>query len=90
MDYAFQGRRPPSQLQAMIENSVYDQEWYADSAANAHITHDINNLNIQEPLRNNDAITVGNGSTIDIANSGSTILNTSHNNFILNNVLHCP
>jgi hypothetical protein len=47
MDYSFQGRRPPAQLQAMVahNNAIFeDQEWYADSAANAHITHELGNL----------------------------------------------
>jgi hypothetical protein len=49
MDYAFQGKKPPSQLQAMVahNNTAYeDQDWYADSAANAHITHDLSTLHI--------------------------------------------
>jgi histidinol-phosphate/aromatic aminotransferase/cobyric acid decarboxylase-like protein len=75
MDYAFQGRRPPSQLQAMVAHSAYgDQEWYADSAANAHITHDLNNLQVQQPFPSTENIAVGNGSTLVIANSGSTTL----------------
>lgn len=50
MDYAFQGRRPPSQLQAKVanNNAVYeDQEWYVESAANVHITRDLDTLHIQ-------------------------------------------
>ena len=42
MDYAFQGRNPPTQLAAMIAhtNSTYEeQQWLADSGANAHISN---------------------------------------------------
>jgi len=50
MDYAFQGWQPPPQLHAMTAHTTTayeDQEWYADSAANAHITYDLNNLHVQ-------------------------------------------
>jgi hypothetical protein len=75
MDHAFQGRHPPSQLYAMAAhttNLYVDQEWYSDSAANAHITHDLNNLHVQQPFQNHEAISVGNGLTLAIANTGST------------------
>jgi hypothetical protein len=41
MDYSFQGRHPPPQLAAMVaqSNNVFeDPQWFADNAANAHIT----------------------------------------------------
>jgi hypothetical protein len=50
MDFAFQGRRPPPQLHALVAHTKIaydDQEWYADRVANAHITHDLDNLHIQ-------------------------------------------
>jgi transposase InsO family protein len=72
-------------------NSVYeDQEWYADSAANAHITHNLENLHIQQPFQSNDAVGVGNGTALAIAHSGSAILHSPHTKFKLQNVLHCP
>ena len=40
MDYSFQGRHPPPQLAAMVAQSKFfykDPQWFADSAANAHI-----------------------------------------------------
>jgi hypothetical protein len=93
MDYSFQGRRTPPQLQAMVaqSNLAYeDQEWYADSAANAHITHDLENLHIQQPFQDIDAVGVRNGTALAIANSGSATLHSPHTKFHLNNVLHCP
>jgi len=93
MDYAFQGRRPPTQLHAMVShtNAAYeDQEWYADSAANAHITHDLENLQIQQPFQNKEAVAVGNGTALTIANTGSATLHSSQSPFHLHNILHCP
>jgi hypothetical protein len=44
MNYSYQGRHPPPQLAAMAAqtNALYDedQEWLADSGANAHITNE--------------------------------------------------
>jgi hypothetical protein len=37
-----------------------------------------------------DTVQVGNGSGLMIQNTGSSLLNTSHNSFRLNNVLYCP
>jgi hypothetical protein len=54
MDYAFQGRNPPTQLAAMVAhtNSAYEeQQWLADSGANAHITNQLENLQIQQPFQ---------------------------------------
>ena len=53
MDYAFQGRNPPTQLAAIAthSNSGYEeQNWLADSGANAHITNQLENLQIQQPF----------------------------------------
>jgi hypothetical protein len=53
MDYAFQGSNPPPQLAAMVAhtNAAYEeQNWLADSGANTHITHDLENLQIQQPF----------------------------------------
>jgi hypothetical protein len=48
MNYSYQGRHPPPQLAAMAAqtNALYDedQEWLADSGANAHITNELENL----------------------------------------------
>lgn len=95
MDYSYQGRHPPPQLAAMVaqsNNAFEDPQWFADSAANTHITQDLENLNVQEPFQQHDTVAVGNGTALTIANSGSTTLQAPHSNssFKLNNVLHCP
>uniref|UniRef100_A0A2N9I1W1 Integrase catalytic domain-containing protein n=1 Tax=Fagus sylvatica TaxID=28930 RepID=A0A2N9I1W1_FAGSY len=96
MDYSYQGRHPPTQLAAMVAhtNSQFpedEQPWYADSGANQHITADLENLNIsQEPYQGNADVAVGNGSTLQIANTGSTSLTAHNSTFKLNHVLHCP
>jgi hypothetical protein len=93
MDHSFQGRHPPTQLHAMVAqtNTNYEeQEWYADSVANAHITNTLDNLTIQQPFQKNDAVAVGNGTGLAIENSGSSILQSSSSSFHLKNILHYP
>ena len=50
MNYAFQGRHPPTELAAMVAeaNTTYlnQHQWYADSGANIHVTSDAANLAI--------------------------------------------
>jgi hypothetical protein len=92
-NFSFQGRRPPSKLAAMAAeaNNTFEQHtWYADSGANAHITANAADLTTLQPYNGMDIVQVGNGSGLMIHNTGSSLLNTSHNSFRLNNVLYCP
>jgi hypothetical protein len=80
MDYAYQGCHPPTQLAAMVSQtnmSLEDQQWLADSGANAHITNELENLSIQEPFQGHDFVAVGNGVGLVIANTGSSTLLSS-------------
>jgi hypothetical protein len=93
MDYSFQGRHPPSQLTAMvahINSELEDQQWLADSGANAHITNELEPLSVQQPFQGNDSVAVGNVAGLKIENTGSTILNSQNYHFHLKNILHCP
>jgi hypothetical protein len=93
MDYSFQGKFPPTHLAAMVAhtNTAYDdQPWLADSGANAHVTNELENLQIQQPFQNADTVAVGNGSDLAIKNIGSSLLHSSNSTFHLKNILHCP
>lgn len=74
MDFSFKGRHPPTQLAAMIakNDSDHDQTWLADSGANHHIIDDVNNLEINEPYHGGEEVSVGNGSGLFIAHTGSS------------------
>ena len=53
MNYTFQGRNPYTQLAAMfahINSAFEEQQWLADSGANAHITNQIENMQTQQPF----------------------------------------
>jgi hypothetical protein len=80
-------------LAAMVaeDNATLDhQVWYMDSGANAHITSSATNLTHQTSSHNSGTVTVGNGSGLQILNTGSTTFNLGKSNFHLNNILHCP
>ena len=64
--------------------------WYLDSAATDHITHDLHHLSHTQPYHGSDQITVGNGTTVPIHNTGKGLLPTPHCSFRLNHVLHTP
>ena len=83
----------PPQLATMVAhtNVAYDdQQWYANSGANAHITNDLENLSFKQPFQNDDSVAVGNGAGLAIENAGSTVLTSSLSKSHLKNVLHCP
>jgi hypothetical protein len=72
MDYSYKGRHPPPQLAAMVAqtNQNLDDEWYADSGANAHITNELKNLSIQQPFQSGDTVVARNGDNLTIEHIG--------------------
>ncbi|RVW12701.1 Retrovirus-related Pol polyprotein from transposon RE1 [Vitis vinifera] len=73
MDYAYQGRHPPTQLAAMVAHSNAEQEeetWFADSGANQHITANLEHLTLQQPYTGQENVAVGNGQGLSIAHTG--------------------
>jgi hypothetical protein len=86
MDYSYQGRHPPTQLAAMVAQRnvvVEDQQWLADSGANTHITNELENLTLQQPFQSDETVTVGNGASLAIENSGPPSCSLLILNFIL-------
>jgi hypothetical protein len=94
MDYSYQGHHPPSQLAAMVAQTntqVEEQQRFADSGANAHITRDLENLTVQpQPFQGQESVAVGNGSGLGIQHTGSAILHSSKSPFQICHFLHCP
>lgn len=93
MDYSFQGRHPCAQLAAMaaLFGSPTEQHWYVDLGATNHITNDINNLLVHSGFQGTKHVAIGNSQGLQISNTSSSILQTSHmNSFTLNDILHVP
>ena len=81
------------QMQALFATPNYSQDpnWYPDSGATHHLTHDLGNLNIRaDEYQGSDQIRVGNGTSLPIKHIGTTQLSTPTATFSLNNVLHVP
>jgi len=93
MNYSFQGRHPPIKLVTMVaeDNTTYlgQNQWYADSGANVHITSDIANLANSQPYIGDDSISVGNGTGLIIYRTGTASFHTP-STLTLNNVAYCP
>uniref|UniRef100_A0A2N9GQ99 Integrase catalytic domain-containing protein n=1 Tax=Fagus sylvatica TaxID=28930 RepID=A0A2N9GQ99_FAGSY len=71
MDFAYQGKNPPTKLAAMANasNLQYTQNsetWLTDSGASDHITANASNLNTQAPYHGSEQVTVGNGQNLPI------------------------
>jgi hypothetical protein len=96
MDYSFQGRHPPSELAAMVAQMNEEfgaQKWLADSGANAHVTANAANIHDPQPFEGTDMVGVGNGASLQIQNSGSSVVHPyplNHHSFFLKDILHCP
>jgi hypothetical protein len=67
-----------------------DPKWFADSGANAHITNNLNNLTIQQPIEGTNIVEVGNGSGLKIYNASLALTHTHKFVFHLNKLFHCP
>ncbi|PKU79614.1 hypothetical protein MA16_Dca021727 [Dendrobium catenatum] len=61
-------------LTAHTESS--DSSWFLDSGASTHLTNSLDNLSISTPYHGSDGVTIGDDSSINIANTGAGILPT--------------
>ncbi|KAK9990948.1 hypothetical protein SO802_025933 [Lithocarpus litseifolius] len=70
MDYAYQGKHPPTKLATMATSSnamiAQAQPWLADSAATDHVTSNLNHLSFPKPYTGQRHLTVGNGQNLPI------------------------
>ena len=95
MNFAYQGKHPPTKLTAMASASnvaiTNNQDpWLADSGTSDHLTANLNNLSVQSQYKGPEQVTTGNGQSLPINHIGNTTLHTKYHNFILKNVLHVP
>uniref|UniRef100_A0A2N9HH13 Integrase catalytic domain-containing protein n=1 Tax=Fagus sylvatica TaxID=28930 RepID=A0A2N9HH13_FAGSY len=95
MDFAYQGKNPPTKLAAManasnLQYTHNSETWLTDSGASDHITATASNLNTQAPYHGSEQVTVGNGQNLPIQSIGNTQLHTQYHKFQLKNVLHIP
>lgn len=67
--------------------SARDSEWYTDSSAMSHMTHDASAVEQLVPYTSNDCVLVGNGNSIDISHIGFIKPLRSTSPLIMSNVL---
>ena len=94
MDYAYQGKNPPTKLATMDTTSnaclTQDQPQLADSAATDHVTSSLSHLNFPKPYQGQDQITIGNGQNLPVTHLGDVSISLPHFALHLNNVLRVP
>nr|CAN78270.1 hypothetical protein VITISV_006712 [Vitis vinifera] len=94
MNYAFQGRHPPTELAAMVveANTTYlnQHQWYTNSGVNIHVPSDTASLAISQPYEGTDTVGVGNGAGLIISRTGNATIKTPSSTLALNDVAYCP
>jgi len=94
MDYAYQGKHPPTKLAAMATASnaclTQDQPWLANSATTDHVTSNLNHLSFPKPYHGQDHLTIDNGQNLPITHLGNVSISLPHSTLHLNNVLKVP
>lgn len=81
------------QMSALLTASDINQDgnWYPDSGATNHITHNLNNLTVGTEYTGSNQVQVRNGACLLISHFGHSSFKTSTNHVLyLNNLLHVP
>lgn len=71
-------------------SNLENQAWYVDCGANTHITTRLDNLSNQQAYQGSELVLVGNGFSLPILHSNSSILYTLASSLTLKNVFHFP
>ncbi|PKU62337.1 Retrovirus-related Pol polyprotein from transposon TNT 1-94 [Dendrobium catenatum] len=71
-------------------DSATNNNWFLDSGASAHLTNSLDNLSIASPYQGSDSITIGDGRSMSIANSGTGSLPIPARKLTLDQILHIP
>ena len=94
MDYAYQGKHPPTKLAAMATSSnslmTQEQPWLANSAATDHVTSSLNHLSFPKPYTGQEHLTVGNGQNLPITHISNSLIPSTTSTLQLRNVLRVP
>lgn len=83
---------PPWQPRANVASATpYNaNNWLLDSGATHHLTSDLNNLSLHQPYMGGEAVTIADGSGLEISHTGSTFLSTPTRSLALKDVLYVP
>lgn len=78
-DYSYQGQQPPVKLAAMV--TVGYETWCTNTGATNHVISNLENLSIHSSYQGGDRVFVGNGTSLEIKNHGSSILKQNRYTF---------
>ncbi|PKU65522.1 Retrovirus-related Pol polyprotein from transposon TNT 1-94 [Dendrobium catenatum] len=79
------------QSKAMIAASDNSHDnWFLDSGATSHLTNSLENMTLSTPYQGSDNVTIGDGRSLSIANSGVGILPTPTRKLKLSQIFHSP
>ena len=94
MDYAYQGKQPPTKLAAMVatSNAQHSDQtyWLFDTGATDHFTLDLTIILDHQDYSGGDLATIGNGHALPITHIGNSQLKASNHLFHLHKVLRVP
>ena len=94
MDYAYQGKHPPTKLGAMATTSnaslAQEQPWLANNVVTDHVIANLNQLNFPQSYGGQDHLTMGNEQNLPITHIGNSLSPSSYSNLQLHNVLRVP
>jgi hypothetical protein len=81
MDFAYQGKNPPTKLAAMasasnLHHTQNSETWLTNTGSTDHITTNASNLNTPSPYQGSDQVTVVNGQNLPIQSICNTQLHT--------------
>ncbi|KAI0522751.1 hypothetical protein KFK09_005136 [Dendrobium nobile] len=65
-------------------------EWFLDSGASSHLTNALENLTVSSPYFGSEGVTIGDGSSLNIASSGAGLLPTPGRKLHLSQLFHTP
>ncbi|KAI0509831.1 hypothetical protein KFK09_010428 [Dendrobium nobile] len=84
---------PPATQQStalLATNTTPDSSWYLDSGASAHLTNSMDNLSLSRPYQGSDTITIGDGTSVGITNTGAGLLPNPSRKLHLSKILYSP
>ncbi|PKU67943.1 Retrovirus-related Pol polyprotein from transposon TNT 1-94 [Dendrobium catenatum] len=65
-------------------------EWFLDSGESSHLTNALENLTVSSPYSGSEGVTIGDGSSVNIASSGAGFLPTPGRKLHLSQLFHTP
>ncbi|PKU81996.1 Retrovirus-related Pol polyprotein from transposon TNT 1-94 [Dendrobium catenatum] len=90
MNAQFVPKQQSSNKALLADHASDYTDWYLDSGASSHLTKSLTNLSISNPYTGNEGITIGDGSSVSIANSGRGLLPTPSRKLVLSQIFHSP